>query len=394
MIRPARPRAANGSRSSLRRVRVRAAAVAVVAVLVVGVVAVGRAGASVTEAAATVVDGNGHPLLDGGSASPFGLSLPGQGVGQTATYCANYTPSSPQQLDSYLVPKGTDPSSVTFNPYPSTGGGIFEPTGYYGNVATSSNNGALPSIPNDFAWEDVVSTGTLTLDTLLTSGSTPGVWEAGLACVNPQGQVTTLWNFEVTFAASSSDAGGFTWSVPPPVTTTTTTTSPSAGSGGGGGSGSGGGSGGTAGGATTAPSSNSSSGTAPAASPGDSGTTFSGGSSFGPTADSGSSNASSGTASGTSSNTSSADGGSGTAEPGSTAPVKDPSLLHDALTAAGLSTAHGVAIDLLVLGLLFLLGGLWIRRHSLAARAAAGEGSAGPGSPDVGPDDPPRGDDR
>ena len=51
----------------------------------------------------------------------------------------------------------------------------------------------------------------------LTSGTTPGTWEAGLLCAdsNTGGTVTDNWNTEVTFAASGTDPNGFTWSAVP-----------------------------------------------------------------------------------------------------------------------------------------------------------------------------------
>jgi hypothetical protein len=44
--------------------------------------------------------------------------------------------------------------------------------------------------------------------------------------------------------------------------------------------------------------------------------------------------------------------------------VKDPGILHDALTAAGLSSARGIALDLLGVGLLLVVLGFIRRRKS------------------------------
>ena len=50
--------------------------------------------------------------------------------------------------------------------------------------------------------------------------------------------------------------------------------------------------------------------------------------------------------------------------------MKDPGILHDALTAAGLSSARGIALDLLGVGLLLLVLGLVRRRKGDGAEEA------------------------
>jgi hypothetical protein len=41
-----------------------------------------------------------------------------------------------------------------------------------------------------------------------------GVWEVGIAC-DLNGVLTSYWNTQVTFTASNTDAGGFTWADAP-----------------------------------------------------------------------------------------------------------------------------------------------------------------------------------
>jgi hypothetical protein len=346
---------------SRRSVRARACAVvvSVIAATVLGWGAATLAAAAVPSDQATFINAALQPLYAGGSTTQFGLSLPGQGgqEGSTQAFCANYSQSNPQQLDSYLVPEGTDPSTVTFSPAgPSTGGGLFESTGsYYGFQSTNNTTGALPSLPGDFEWEPLVSGNFETLNELLSEGTTPGVWETGLACVNEQGadqgQVTTLWNIQITFVASSSDPNGFTWKVPtPPPPTTTTTTSPPATTN-------------TSSTSTTTPSSGSgSSATSGPTGSGPSATSDDGDLGEGFATTSPVSNSAASTA--TVSKGTAASNGTGQSGSGSNAPVKDPGILHDALTAAGLSSARGIALDLLGVGLLLVVLGFIRRRKS------------------------------
>lgn len=338
---------------------------AAAAAILIGRSAATLAAAAVPSTAATVVDSQSQPVYSGGSTTPFYLSLPGQVSGEgssSGVFCSNYSESEPQDLYSYLVPEGTDPSTVTFAEGPSTGGGLFDGGMYYGSE-TLTNKGQLPTLPGPFEWEPNVSGGFLTLNDLLTEGTTPGIWEAGLACANTQGtdqgDVTTLWNFQVTFAASSSDPNGFTWSVPvpPPPTTTTTTAPPSGGSGASGNSGSDSGSGASSSG--SAPASGAASAPTPTAAPAPS--------LISPQSDldgaaEGASSGGQGTTPVNATPSGTATGGSGSSGTGSNAPVKDPGILHDALTAAGLSSTRGIALDLLGVGLLLVVIGLVRRR--------------------------------
>jgi hypothetical protein len=331
------------------------------------------AGAAVPTAQATIINAQDQSLYKGGSTTPFGLSLPGTGEEgqQSEASCANYSQSNPQELDSYLVPEGTDPSTVTFSDAgPSTGGGLFESGSYYGFITIVGTSGQLPSVPSDFAWEPSLTGSALTVPQLLSEGTTPGVWETGLACVNKQGadigQVTSLWNVQVTFASSSSDPNGFTWTVPvPPPPTTTTTTSPPAG---GSGTGSGGSGSGSSPNPSSASSSNSGSSTTTVPSVSQPSGSFDDDVGAVP---SGSTSVSPSTAPTKVAPSGTASAATGSSGPGSDAPVKDPGILHDALTAAGFSSARGIALDILGIGLLLLVISLIRRRKSDGAEEPA-----------------------
>jgi hypothetical protein len=142
--------------------------------------------------------------------------------------CSGDTASGGYRVYSYLVPKGTKLSSVTFVNFPSTGYGFVDNTGtYYGPVNTAITTGQIIGIPANFEWGPLVTTdgGSLALATLLYSGDTSGIWEAGLACANTKGALSDSWNTEITFSASAGDANGFTWTAVPGVTAAATITS-------------------------------------------------------------------------------------------------------------------------------------------------------------------------
>jgi hypothetical protein len=193
---------------------VRTAAALVVAVLAVvatvSSLGAGQAVASTLNGVATVADpGTTTPLLSGGSDTQFTLALP------AGAACTGDTASHGYHIYSYLVQKGTDLSTVTFNQHPSQGFGLFDSTGsYYGPVNTAVTTGQIPTLPNNFEWGPFVAAHSV-LSQFLYTGGTSGVWEGGLVCANTSGVVTDNWNTEITFTASGSDPNGFVWSAVP-----------------------------------------------------------------------------------------------------------------------------------------------------------------------------------
>jgi hypothetical protein len=171
--------------------------------------------------AATIADANTDaPLTSGASTDEFTLTLPANAA------CDGDTANDGFHIYSYLVPKGTDVTTLTFigqNGPPTGSFGLVNNAGvYFGPVNTAITTGQVISLPVNFEWAPLVTQDGL-LTTLLANG---GVWEAGLLCSNTTGAVTDSWNTEVTFTASGSDANGFVWATaasttPPPTTTTT-----------------------------------------------------------------------------------------------------------------------------------------------------------------------------
>jgi hypothetical protein len=176
--------------------------------------AAGTAGASTVNGVATISEpGVTTPLTSGGSTTPFGLTLPAQAA------CDGDTATHGYEVYSYLVPEGTNVSSLTFVNHPSMGYGLYESSGkYYGAKNTAVTTGQIIGVPNDFEWAPLVTHAGLTLSGLLYSGSgssATGTWETGLACAKSSGAEADNWNIAVTFTASSTDPNGFTWSAVP-----------------------------------------------------------------------------------------------------------------------------------------------------------------------------------
>ena len=174
--------------------------------------------------AATIADGSSDTTeLSGGSASLFTFNLPAQAA------CPGDTTTGGYLLDSYLVPQSTPLSSLTFSGgIPSAGFALYNSANNKAWVAQNTNTGTgqISGIPNAFEFGSASQVGHSrpALTSLLAS---PGVWEAGVAC-DLNGALTDYWNTEVTFTASTSDPGGFTWTQVPGnqsgSTSTTTTT--------------------------------------------------------------------------------------------------------------------------------------------------------------------------
>jgi hypothetical protein len=184
------------------------------------------AGAATLAGTATIATpGSNAPLASGGSTAVFTVTLPAQAA------CSGDTANHGYHVYSYLVPQGTTITNLTFSGAggPSAGYGFVDNTGtYYGPANTAITTGQVIGIPNNFEWGPLVSADSISASTLLYTGGTTGVWEAGIACATSAGALSDYWNTEVTFHSSNSDTNGFTWSAVPGVVTTTTTTTTTA----------------------------------------------------------------------------------------------------------------------------------------------------------------------
>ena len=162
------------------------------------------ASASTLGGTATIADpSTSQPLASGGSTTQFTVTLPAQAA------CSGDTATGHYHVYSYLVPKGTDITTLTFpSGHPSTGWGLFTSGGtYYGSQNTAQTTGQIINIPTNFEWQPVNAA----------AGGITGVWEAGIACADTNNNLSDYWNTEVTFTTNASDPNGFTWAAVPGV---------------------------------------------------------------------------------------------------------------------------------------------------------------------------------
>ncbi|HXW33239.1 MAG TPA: hypothetical protein VEJ87_01590 [Acidimicrobiales bacterium] len=151
--------------------------------------------------------GSDAPLNSGGSATQYGVLLP------AGAACSGDTQHKQYHIDSYLFPKNVLPTSVSFKTgQPAQLGsdgqfGFISDGQYVGALNTAPFTGAVVGLPQSYTWTR------LTPKDLFTEGKNTSTWNAGIACATPGGVVTNYWNTEIVFKASSSDPGGFTWSV-------------------------------------------------------------------------------------------------------------------------------------------------------------------------------------
>lgn len=187
-----------------------------VALLGLVVATAGASLAGVTPASASTTDGTatietpslGTLAYPAASTAQFTVSLP------AGAACTGNTSSDGYHVWTYLVPVGTNVSSVTIvNEFPSTGYGIFDATGSYAGPYNTAISDQITTLPNNFEWGPFVNQNSL-LSAIL-DNSTTGVWNAGIACANSSGVITDYWNTQVTFTASNTDPNGFTWSALP-----------------------------------------------------------------------------------------------------------------------------------------------------------------------------------
>ena len=186
-----------------RLVTLALAALAVLAGLVVAT-ATPASAATVNGIATMASPGTTTALTSGSSTDQFTVSLPNQAA------CSGDTATGGYHVYSYMVPKGTALSTLTFNSFPSNGVGLVDTTGtYYGAANTAAVTGQIIAIPNDFEWGPLVVSGggSVALSQLLYTGSgttASGIWEVGLACANRSGTPIDNWSSEVTFNANAS----------------------------------------------------------------------------------------------------------------------------------------------------------------------------------------------
>jgi hypothetical protein len=170
----------------------------------------------------------------GGSSTVFALTLP------NAAACS--VPSNKpggDLLDSFVVDNAkvsaSEVGNLTFggaslpaaNGY--TGANLTESGGtHYVNVLTEPVTGQVPSVGN-LSWQFYVNLQDFGQNAASGADLYPGTFNIGVACVTPAGKIdgSEFWNVQITFAASNTDPGGFTWALAPFATSVKLSASPS-----------------------------------------------------------------------------------------------------------------------------------------------------------------------
>jgi hypothetical protein len=196
--------------------------------IVVGVASFGMRMAAPGSSAgsATILDpSSNQPLNSGGSQVVWTIGLPPQAK------CTKDTATNAYHVFSYIVPSAVNPNSLSF-----TSTGPADPTANaldyplvdafgspYIAANTAPQTGQVIQIPQ-FNWAGFSIDGRNGKATL-----PAGAYNVGIACATGGGVEDVFWNVAITFAASSTDPAGETWTAANPGgggggTTTTTTT--------------------------------------------------------------------------------------------------------------------------------------------------------------------------
>ncbi len=176
----------------------------------------------------------GQPLAAGGSATPFALAPP------AGAACTGDSATGGYRVQSYIVPAGVDPGTLTFD----SSGPAPQGTGVDLRLPLFSSIGASPYVDQTTAV--ATTTGGPGLVTGLPSFSfaafgpdgptfvPPGTYNVGLACtlgVASSTQEDRFWNVQMTFAVDPNDVpSGIAWTVvsTEPSLSVTTASSPTA----------------------------------------------------------------------------------------------------------------------------------------------------------------------
>jgi hypothetical protein len=180
--------------------------------------AVNGASAAGTNGGAAVISnpGTGQPLASGGSQTAFTLKLPAS----PGDRCSADSATGNTNVYSYIVPIGTDPSGLTFDPDqgPNTGFSLYKTDGTP-YIAQNTGAGTGQVLPATFNFDFFSINGSGGQKFTLPAGD----YNVGLACWKSNTNTEDkFWNTTLTFTASQSDPNGEVWGpVVPPTTTTT-----------------------------------------------------------------------------------------------------------------------------------------------------------------------------
>ncbi len=153
------------ARARSLRTGITVALATVAAVATLALVAAAPASAATVNGVATITDPSNAFLASGGSATPFTVALPANAA------CSGDTASDGYHVYSYLVPEGTDVTTLDFvgDGPPSQSFGFVNDIGtYFGPVNTAPTTGQVIDIQadGDFEWAPLLTKG-VALNTLL-----------------------------------------------------------------------------------------------------------------------------------------------------------------------------------------------------------------------------------
>lgn len=184
------------ARSTFRLGRVLVAALAALLPLVWAPAA---AAAPSSGGAARIEKTSGGAVHSGGSATQFAVALPGRAA------CPGDTMHGQYVINSYVLPVTKDLASVRFpDGYPSSGDDLVSVQGVpYIAQNTIPYTGVIGPLPA-FSWA-VYAHHPEVLP--------PGLYNVGIVCGDRNSRPTRYWNAQIRFSVSSTDSGGFTWTV-------------------------------------------------------------------------------------------------------------------------------------------------------------------------------------
>jgi hypothetical protein len=183
-----------------QRARVAALVAALACALTASFAVASTAAWAVGAGRAEVVNGDtGSPMNSGGSATFFGLNLPG------GARCPGDTAHQGYHVFTYLLPKDFNLASATYTNLPLQGIGLIASGEYIGALNTDPLTAAVRQLPGNFTFAR------LKPSDLFGPGQSSATWEAGVSCADRYGRTARYWNVEMVFTLSHSDPGGFVW---------------------------------------------------------------------------------------------------------------------------------------------------------------------------------------
>jgi len=159
--------------------------------------------AAATVGVATVMTPDQLKLINTGRPDTvFSLNVP------AGARCSGDAAHDGYRVESYVLPKGTDPAKIVYKGENASAGYMLVNNGDpYFAVNTEPNTAKVIFLPTQVSWSRYGPA------ELLPGGVKSATWEVGLACASPKGNATQIWNTEFVFTADATVPGGYVWSL-------------------------------------------------------------------------------------------------------------------------------------------------------------------------------------